>query len=138
MNRPNMGFMQMTKLEQKLFRMETVKGTSRGDDPWSIDDRRWFKRNPARSHRLRPLFDGEDEFNTLGEPPPNFAHWMIIRQLAPGARVRHSVLVVPEVAADAAEVEAVVHDLYELLIFDGTTDVPIGVREVAQRALGLS
>jgi hypothetical protein len=128
----------MNKLERKLFRMETVKGTSRGDDPWSIDDRRWFKRNPARSHRLRPLFDGEDEFNELSEPPPNFAHWMIIRQLAPGARIRHSVLVVPEVAADATEIEDIVRALYELLIFEGTPNVPISVREVAQRALELS
>ena len=32
------------------------------DSPWKDNDKAWFEENPDRSHRLRPLFPGEIDF----------------------------------------------------------------------------
>jgi hypothetical protein len=50
--------------------------------PWREDDRRWFERHPARSHRLRRAFPGE---TANGQPATS---WIVTRQIEPGKRVR--------------------------------------------------
>ncbi len=49
--------------------------------PGSDEDRRWFARHPRRSYRLRPAFADEAPDGVTGG-------WTIVRQIAPGVRVR--------------------------------------------------
>ena len=49
--------------------------------PGSDDDRRWFRQNPDRNHRVRRAL--------LDEAPDNAGPgWVIVRQVAPGLRMR--------------------------------------------------
>jgi hypothetical protein len=49
---------------------------------WIMDDRRWFARHSDRSHRLRRAHPGEWPVDARN------AEWTIVRQVAPGNRVR--------------------------------------------------
>jgi len=49
--------------------------------PGSDDDRCWFARHPRRSYRIRPAFPDEVADTVTGG-------WTIVRQIAPGVRVR--------------------------------------------------
>jgi hypothetical protein len=52
--------------------------------PWSRDDRRWFKKNRRRAHRVRAAFPGElHELKGEGQ-----TDCIVVRQLFPGARAR--------------------------------------------------
>jgi hypothetical protein len=52
----------------------------------SRDDRRWFRRNPGRSHRIRLPIGGEKR---LADRYPAGVHVLIaVRQVKPGARLR--------------------------------------------------
>jgi hypothetical protein len=62
------------------------------DHPWKTDDANWFKDHPARSHRLRAVFPGEDHptFTGVVEKPcsPGWELQVLVRQIEPGKRVR--------------------------------------------------
>ena len=66
-----------------------VIGTA-ADEPWSVDDRRWFEANPARSHRLRRPFEGElsSLMRQPEQPPPHHEMQVLVRQIEPGLRAR--------------------------------------------------
>jgi hypothetical protein len=56
-------------------------------------DRRFFKRHPGRSHRIRhtsmaELAQAERVDHALDAPFPGFRWFTVIRQVTPGARVR--------------------------------------------------
>jgi hypothetical protein len=54
----------------------------------SEDDRAWFERNHARSHRIRFPIGGERRIKR--EYPRGFAAMVVVRQVKPGARLRVS------------------------------------------------
>ena len=54
-------------------RLTVLHGVS--DAGWTINDRRWFKRHPHRTHRLRRAAPDEDVAGRT---------WVIVRQLEPG------------------------------------------------------
>jgi hypothetical protein len=49
--------------------------------PGSDDDRAWFERHPRRSYRLRRSYPDE-------APDDLILGWVIVRQIAPGLRLR--------------------------------------------------
>ncbi|MDP3668277.1 MAG: hypothetical protein Q8R69_01100, partial [Telluria sp.] len=62
------------------------------DSPWKSDDALWFKNHPNRSHRLRPMFDGEaatipSKF-TEGKIPEGYGREILVRQVDVGQRIR--------------------------------------------------
>jgi hypothetical protein len=61
--------------------------------PWSENDREWFEAHPDRSHRLRRAY--------LDEFPEKVEH-AVVRQLAPGQRVRVGLTVPPLLPQDEA------------------------------------
>jgi hypothetical protein len=66
--------------------------------PGSDDDRRWFEQHPRRSYLLRPAFPDEVADTVTGG-------WTIVRQIAPGIRVR-AVVVLDHDDPDDGEVNA--------------------------------
>jgi hypothetical protein len=54
---------------------------------WKIEDRVWFNEHPARSHRARIPFPGEDCLPDA-KPSPGCAPINLVRQYQPGARLR--------------------------------------------------
>ena len=52
--------------------------------PWGKGDRRWFKRHPTRTHRLRRAFPGESHFPALHGPL-----FVVIRQEVVGVRKKY-------------------------------------------------
>jgi hypothetical protein len=50
------------------------------------DDAAWFDAHPRRNFRIRPA--GRGELLTLGDPPKGYIPFTVVRQLAPGARIR--------------------------------------------------
>lgn len=61
------------------------------------DDRRFFIENPDRSYRIRRTFAAETRaVESWGSPPKKGRlHFTVVRQLAPGARVRLHYLAPP-------------------------------------------
>jgi hypothetical protein len=51
-----------------------------------IDDAAWFDAHPGRNFRIRPA--GRGELLTFGDPPAGYIPFTVVRQLAPGARIR--------------------------------------------------
>jgi hypothetical protein len=85
------------------------------DYPWESDDRDWFKHNPARSHRARMPFSGELDEETVKKAPAGFVVIMLVRQIAPGNRIRAAVarnVDAPPVPDD----EAAIHALFEVMM----------------------
>jgi hypothetical protein len=68
-----------------------------GTDPWAQDDREWFKNNPDRSHRVRPLYseaEAEHFKRTAGCPPSGTRLvGVAVQQVEPGFRIRIQVCV---------------------------------------------
>ena len=62
------------------------------DSPWKADDAAWFEANAGRSHRLRPMLEGEAAAHfgegSIPELPPAHEHCVIVRQVEPGKRIR--------------------------------------------------
>jgi hypothetical protein len=79
------------------------------DTPWKLDDAAWFARNQHRSHRVRPIFPGEDE--PLPSAAPGTVHVTIVRQVAPGQRLRMFIagLAVPDD-------ESFLHAIFDLFV----------------------
>lgn len=85
---------------------------------WKADDRRWFERNPNRSHRIRRAYAGEME--TLGfDPtaaeklPEGSARFAVVRQIQPGARMRRFASL--EAARFPIDDEPAAHALFDTL-----------------------
>ena len=54
----------------------------------SASDRKWFKRNPHRTYRMRPAIPGEFLENANGVDPAKFTLWTVVKQIEPGVRFR--------------------------------------------------
>ena len=95
--------------------------------PWSVDDRKWFAHNPVRSHRLRPLFPQEAEQSgwtdlskkrgpdlrvTKLSKEQRHNLRVIVRQLEPGARIRH-VFYLNSALPDPSNVKSLCHALFD-------------------------
>lgn len=60
-------------------------------EEWSLADKRFFERFPRRSYCVR--YAGENEArraaaSSYDKPSPGFRHFTLVRQIAPGLRVR--------------------------------------------------
>jgi hypothetical protein len=61
----------------------------REPDPGSDDDARWFAANPGRSHRLRPMVEGEPRLlGVTTAPAPGTTEMVIVRRVETGMRAR--------------------------------------------------
>jgi hypothetical protein len=105
--------------------------------PWQAADANWFKANPERSHRLRPLTPGE-RFGFTGnvpdEPvPANHELQVLVRQVEPGIRVRAAFCRNLEV--EIPDLEPLLHAMFDL-VTNGTKQPGSGltVQEVAHLA----
>jgi hypothetical protein len=61
------------------------------ESPWKEDDAEWFRRNTTRSHRFRPMFEGERATFPLGAlapEPADHTYQILVRQVEPGQRLR--------------------------------------------------
>lgn len=85
------------------------------DAAWKADDRTWFERNPTRSHRLRPVFPGEPSGRGNEAVPPGHELQVVVRQIEPGLRVRHSFFRNLEID-DFPDDEALLHALFDLVV----------------------
>ena len=94
------------------------KMTMRFDDDatsWKANDRDWFERNPTRSHRLRPVFPGEPSGRGNEAVPPGHELQVVVRQIEPGLRIRHSFFRNLEIN-DFPDDEALLHALFDLVV----------------------
>jgi hypothetical protein len=110
-----------------------------GENDWKADDARWFKANPARSHRLRPIFPGETFGGKRIRSFPPFGHHeaVLVRQVEPGARIRRPYFQNDEV--QIPDVEAIIHALFDLVSnHRNGSDEFIGVQSVADLAMKYS
>jgi hypothetical protein len=82
------------------------------DSAWKDDDRRWFERNPRRSHRVRPPFPGEYDAEAAGTPPGHVLI-VLVRQVEPGRRIRPAVSLNADLLP-LPDDEAVAHALFEV------------------------
>ena len=94
---------------------------------WKTDDRLWFEQHPERSHRARLAFSGEADGQAT-KAPTGTVLVMLLRQVAPGKRVRAGFYINAELWP-APEIEAVAH-----LLFDIATGQRTQPRDAAERA----
>ena len=74
---------------------DKIGGVRFADSAWARDDRRWFRANPRRSHRVRMALPGEFK----PEPEPDF---VVVRQISRGSRARRP-FTIASCAADSVE-----------------------------------
>jgi hypothetical protein len=80
-------------------------------------DRRYFERFPHRQHRLRLASQAEiEQTKVIGQDmwlPSDRQHYVVIRNVAPGMRLRHSIVGPRDAETDVSEAEA--RALYEIV-----------------------
>jgi len=112
-----------------------AKGLFLGEYPWKADDAAWFKNHPERSHRLRPVLEGEAEMVSANIPedqiPPNHRVEIVVRQIEPGKRVRGSFCRNTEL--DIPDQEEVIHAIFDAVAGAAEGKV-IDLRETLERA----
>lgn len=112
-----------------------AKGVFLGEHPWKADDAAWFKSHPDRSHRLRPVHEGEAEMVSANIPndqiPPNHRVEIIVRQVEPGKRIRGSFCRNTEL--DIPDEEEIIHAIFDAVAGAGEGQV-IDLGETIERA----
>ncbi|MEM6847606.1 MAG: hypothetical protein AAF580_05945 [Pseudomonadota bacterium] len=102
-------------------------------------DRKFFKRFPDRSYRVRRAFKAESDLQDFlhasdGQAafrcPPGYACFMAVRQIAVGARMRHPIYAPSDWDTDMTDIEA--QEIYEF----AANDITAGLEEVVQKAMG--
>ena len=102
-------------------------------------DRKFFKRFPDRSYRVRRAFKAESELQdflcasdgqTAFRYPPGYARFVAVRQIVIGARIRQPLWAPADWDTDMTDLEA--QEVYELVKFD----LAAGLEEVVQKATG--
>jgi hypothetical protein len=74
----------------------------------------WFQLHPDRSHRMRPVFQGEFDFLTEEERSRMVGrNHVIVRQVSPGERIRNPVD--SDLARSIGDEEASVHALFDVI-----------------------
>ena len=112
-----------------------LKGVFLGEHAWKADDAAWFKNHPERSHRLRPLLEGEaeamPELIPSDQIPPNHRVDILVRQVEPGKRIRKPFCRNTEI--DIPDQEEIVHAIFDTVATaaGGST---IDLREIIKRA----
>lgn len=103
--------------------------------PWKADDAAWFQAHPDRSHRLRPMFDGElDSMSTevsALEIPKNHRLEILVRQIEPTKRIR--TLFCRNIETPIPDIEQVIHALFDA-VSDPNARGVISVEKVAAMA----
>ena len=103
---------------------------------WKTDDAAWFKNNPARSHRLRPVFSGEDTALSKGSSmsalPLGHEFQVLVRQIEPGKRVRTPFYT--NVKVPIPNDEAIIHALFDMLANPSRKQGVVSIDEVAELA----
>jgi hypothetical protein len=96
-----------------------------------LTDAKWFKENPERSHRLRPMFPGE--LDPPDEAPPDHKFRVLVRQVGPGTHLR--LLFCPNVNTPVPNGEALIHAIFDVVSAEGRVPGnPISTDEVAELA----
>lgn len=112
-----------------------LKGVFLGEHAWKADDAAWFKNHPERSHRLRPLLEGEAEAMPVPIPtseiPPNHRAEILVRQVAPGQRIRK--LFCRNTELDIPDQEEIIHAIFDT-VASGAPGSVIDLREIIERA----
>lgn len=112
-----------------------LKGVFLGEHAWKTDDAAWFKNHPKRSHRLRPLFEGEVEAMPVPIPtsefPPNHRAEILVRQVAPGQRIRNVFCRNTEI--DIPDQEEIIHAIFDTVASAAGGSI-INLREIIERA----
>lgn len=133
-------FSTLDKMSDRVMKQGGIQrkptGVSMEDTPWKTDDAAWFKSHPSRSHRMRPIYDGEapslsKELGT-DKPPENYRYEILVRQVEVGKRVR--TLFCRNMDVPIPDTEEVVHGLFDIVAQSGTTGV-ISFEEVEALAL---
>ena len=112
-----------------------AKNIFRADSEWKADDAAWFKAHPDRSHRLRPMLDGEPE--TLpaeiikAEIPANHQLEILVRQVQPSARIRAVFCRNKDIAIP--DQEEIIHAIFDTVAKAGQRGI-IDAREINERA----
>lgn len=111
------------------------RGVFLGEHPWKAEDAAWFKSHPDRSHRLRPVHEGEAETVLASIPkdqiPPNHQVEILVRQVEPGKRIRASFARNMEI--DIPDQEEIIHAIFDAVASAGEGTV-IDLREAMERA----
>jgi hypothetical protein len=112
-----------------------LKGVFLGEHPWKANDAAWFKNYPGRSHRLRPLLEGEAEAMPMGVPtdqlPPNHRIEMLVRQVEPGKRIRKAFCRNTEI--DVPDREEIIHAIFDIVATAAGGSI-IDLGEIIKRA----
>jgi hypothetical protein len=112
-----------------------LKGVFMGEHAWKADDAAWFKNHPERSHRLRPLLDGEAEAMPVPIPtsefPRNHRAEVLVRQVVPGQRIRK--LFGRNMEVDIPDQEEIIHALFDAVVSAVGGSI-IDIREIIERA----
>lgn len=92
-----------------------ARGICLGEHPWKADDAAWFKSHPERSHRMRPLLEGEAAAAGVPIPkgaiPANHRVEILVRQVEPGKRIRTSFC--RNIAIDIPDQEEIIHAIFD-------------------------
>lgn len=112
-----------------------AKNVFLADSPWKSDDAAWFKSHPDRSHRLRPMFEGEaatlpTEITTM-EIPEKHRLEILVRQVEIGKRIRMVFCRNTEVTIP--DLEEIIHAIFDAVSRSGRKGV-ISVKEIAELA----
>lgn len=111
------------------------RGVFLGDHAWKAEDAAWFKANPDRSHRLRPVHESEAEMVLTSIPqdqiPPTHRVEILVRQVEPGKRIRASFARNTEI--DIPDQEEIIHAIFDAVASAGEGKV-IDLGETVERA----
>jgi hypothetical protein len=112
---------------------------SNGVDRASQSDRRFFERFPHRSHRFRLASQAEIAQRAIltdaaGPLPKQFRHFVAVRNIAPGVRLRNFVIGYDGAETDLDEVTACA--VYDSAATDKTRWIEAQLRKAAARARG--
>ncbi|MGK9055251.1 hypothetical protein [Neorhizobium petrolearium] len=132
-------FDELDRISRRVMKQAGLKGQAQdlflADTLWKKDDAAWFKNNPGRSHRLRPMFEGEASSfppDVLRlQVPEGHKMEVLVRQVEVGKRAR--TLFCRNSEVPIPDLEEVVHALFDTVSRPGGRRV-ISVDEIAQLA----
>lgn len=105
------------------------------DSPWKSDDAAWFKSHPDRSHRLRPMFEGEaatlpTEIATM-EIPEKHRLEILVRQVEVGKRIR--TVFCRNMEVTIPDLEEIIHAIFDVVSQPGRKGV-VSIKEIVALA----
>jgi hypothetical protein len=102
--------------------------------PWKEDDANWFAAHPDRSHRMRPMFEGEYPkiADQLASVPEHHEYQTIVRQLEVGRRIRTPFC--RDARTEIPDLEPVLHAIFDLMSQKNETARVVTVAEIANLA----